>query len=174
MLNSWFQSVSLGLSVAFRCVCISASQKLNWLAMTDAQCGCSGLGEPGHTVNNPTTCFGPQSHLSSNGGPEGTGTAASGATDTCWPLPSLPDWQMATPLDENDKWLSIARKDFLLTCDPWPWLLTPLRGWPALHHPFLRPLTHWLVTLSLAHSQVQVKREWSGTKPLLFLRREMD
>lgn len=80
------------------------------------------------TVNNPTTWFGPLSHISRMQGPQGTAVAASGASDTCWPLPSLPDWQMAAPLDENDKWLSAIRKDFLLTSDPWPWLLTPLRG----------------------------------------------
>nr|XP_033499255.1 serine/threonine-protein kinase D1 [Epinephelus lanceolatus] len=41
---------------------------------------------------------------------------------------SHPWLQMAAPLDENDKWLSVSRKDFLLTSDPRPGLLTPLRG----------------------------------------------
>lgn len=49
------------------------------------------VGGQADTVNNPTTCFGPQSHLSAAPGPRGTAAAAAGASDTCWPLPSLPD-----------------------------------------------------------------------------------
>lgn len=85
-----------------------------------------------HNVNNPTTSFGPWVVFLEGFGPWGTAVAASGASDTCWPLPSLPDWQMAAPLDENDNWLSVHRRDFLLTPDSQPWLLTPLRGWHPL------------------------------------------
>lgn len=88
-----------------------------------------------HNVNNPTTSFGPWVVFLEGFGPWGTAVAASGASDTCWPLPSLPDWQMAAPLDENDNWLSVHRRDFLLTPDSQPWLLTPLRGWHPLPSP---------------------------------------
>lgn len=45
----------------------------------------------GDNVNNPTTWFGPLSHISGRTEPQGTVAQAVGASDTCWPLPSLPD-----------------------------------------------------------------------------------
>lgn len=121
------------------------------------------------TVNNPTTWFGPLSHISRKWGPRGTAAAVSGASDTCWPLPSLPDWQMAAPLDENDKWLSVSRKDFLLTSDPRPWLLTPLSGPLTPPSPSLSP--GLCDGLSPVHRcRLQVRTKWCGEQ-LLFLRR---
>lgn len=128
-----------------------------------------GVGGQRDTVNNPTTRFRPRSHISRSLGPWGTATIASVASDTCWPLPSLPDWQMAAPLDENDKWLSVSRKDFLLTCDPHPdsW---PLSGvdQPATTPPPSLPLSPQACVSASRPPQVQVRTKWCGEQ-LLFL-----
>lgn len=135
-----------GLQVSSDICCVSETQ-LKTMTDTLTSSLTSSVGGQRDTVNNPMTWFGPLSYISRSLAPRGKAVATSAASDTCWPLPSLPDWQMAAPLDENDKWLSISRKDFLLTCDPWPWLLTPLRGRPASNNtpfppslpPFLSP-----------------------------------
>lgn len=63
------------------------------------------------------TWFVPFSHISPSFGPWGDSASSIGGH---WYLlaPSfLPDWQMATPLDENDKCFFVSQKNFLLTFD---------------------------------------------------------